>query len=371
MKKPLITLALVSLSVGCSSARTPDPRPMFVGGVDASYVTRVEDKGGVYKDSEGKPIDFFKALKDSGVNQVRLRVWNDPTEGYNNFFDTLKLAKRAKEAGLGLLLDFHYSDFWADPAHQTKPEAWKKLNLTELKFAVRQYTRSVVQSLIDQGTPPDMVQIGNEISAGMLWDEGRVYHPEQDFNTEKQWNQLADLIKAGTSGVKDAGSDASIVVHIDKGGSNTEARNFYDKLVARQVPFDTIALSYYPYWHGPLDKLKENVRDLMERYNKDVILAETAYPFSLGWNDWTNNVIGLPEQLPATYAPTPEGQKQMLQDLIAALKSVQGKHRTGVFYWGGEWISTGPQDQSGSSWENQALFDFEGKALPVLGAFKE
>ncbi|GEM44407.1 glycoside hydrolase family 53 protein [Deinococcus cellulosilyticus] len=370
MKKSVSLMVLLSLCASCNSAQTPDSLPRFIGGVDASYVSRVEDKGGVYKDEAGETVDFFQKLKASGVNQVRLRVWNHPSDSYNSQWDMLKLAKRAKAAGLGIFLDLHYSDTWADPSHQTKPAEWKNLNFSDLKTAVQQYTRSVVQSMIDQGTPPDMVQIGNEISAGMLWDEGRVWGPDADFNTDKQWNQLSDLLKSGIAGVKDTGSKANIVIHIDKGGSNAEARNFYDRIVARGVKFDTIALSYYPYWHGPLDKLKENVKDLMNRYDRDVILAETAYPFTLGWNDWTNNVIGLSEQLPGTYAPTPEGQAQMLKDLIAALKSVQGKHRTGVFYWGGEWISTGPEDTSGSSWENQALFDFSGKALPVLNTFK-
>ncbi|GGJ28110.1 glycoside hydrolase family 53 protein [Deinococcus roseus] len=370
MKKTVSLMVLLSLSVGCSSAQTPNPLPPFLGGVDASYVSRVEDRGGLYKDADGKTVDFFQTLKASGVNQVRLRVWNHPTDSYGSQWDMLKLAKRAHVAGLGILLDLHYSDSWADPGHQTKPNEWKNLSYFDLKTAVRQYTRSVVQSMLDQGTAPDLVQIGNEISAGMLWDEGRVWGPDADFNTDQQWNQLSELLKAGIAGVKDTGSQANIVIHIDKGGSNAEARNFYDRIVARGVEFDTIALSYYPYWHGPLDKLKANVADLMERYSKDVILAETAYPFTLGWNDWTNNVIGLPEQLPAAYKATPEDQARMLSDLIAALKSVQGKHRTGVFYWGGEWISTGKEDTSGSSWENQALFDFDGKVLPVLKVFR-
>ena len=172
----------------------------------------------------------------------------------------LALAQRAHQAGLKILIDFHYSDEWADPDTQIKPVAWESLTYTELQQAVHDYTYQVVQDLIQQGTPPDMVQIGNEIPAGMLWPDGQVW-PEE-YNTDEQWAKLAELIEAGIQGVRDAGSSAEIMIHIDKGGDNAGARGFYDRLFAQGVDFDIIGLSYYGTWHGSIETMQANLNDL-------------------------------------------------------------------------------------------------------------
>lgn len=165
-------------------------------------------------------------LKDNGVNSIRLRIWNEPPGGFCNLERTLLMAKRIKEAGLSFLLDFHYSDKWADPANQWKPKAWEDLDFTGLKSAVYKYTSEVLTALQNQGTMPDMVQIGNEITPGMLWGEGKV---DGDCDTTEQWEQFAALVQAGISGAKSVDSSLSIMIHIDRGGDNQASRIFYDR----------------------------------------------------------------------------------------------------------------------------------------------
>ncbi len=330
-------------------------------------MTRVEEKGGSFFHRDGSSGEVFEILSENGVNFVRFRLWNDPDEGYCNEADVLALALRAQQAGLKILLDFHYSDEWADPDTQTKPAAWESLSYTELQQAVHDYTYLVVHDLIAQGTPPAMVQIGNEIPAGMLWDDGRVW-PEE-FDTEEQWAKLAGLIEAGTQGVKDAGSSAEIMIHIDKGGDNEGARWFFDRLFAQEVDFDIIGLSYYSTWHGPIETMQANLNDLATRYGKPIVLAETAYPWTLGWADWTDNIIGLESQLLTGYPATVAGQTAFLQAVRQVLEDVPGGLGRGFFYWEGTWIAVGERDRDGSPWENQALFDFEHLALDSFDAF--
>jgi arabinogalactan endo-1,4-beta-galactosidase len=339
----------------------------FIRGVDASYVTRVEDKGGTYSHRDGTPGDVFAILSANGVNYVRFRVWNDPPEGYCNAADVLALAQRAAQAGMGIMLDFHYSDVWADPGAQTKPVAWESLSYTELQQTVHDYTYQVVHDLIQQGTPPGIVQIGNEIPAGMLWDDGRVW-PEE-FDTDAQWANLAGLIEAGIQGVRDAGSSAEIMIHIDKGGDNEGARWFFDRLLAQEVDFDLIGLSYYSTWHGPIETLQANLVDLAARYGKPIVLAETAYPWTLDWDDWTNNIIGLESQLLPGYPASVAGQTAFLQAVRQALEAVPGGLGRGFFYWEGTWIATSDHDKDGSPWENQALFDFQALDHIALSTF--
>ena len=178
--------------------------------------------------------------------------------------NTKKMAKRVKAAGMKLLLDFHYSDYWADPGKQYKPAAWRNLSFEELKKAVYDYTKKVIQELKDQGTTPDMVQIGNEINHGIIWPEGNVSNIDN----------LAQLINAGTAAVKSVDPSVIMMLHVDLGGQNDESVFFIDNMIARGVPFDVIGESYYPKWHGTLDDLRDNLNDLVRRYNKDVIVVE-------------------------------------------------------------------------------------------------
>ena len=240
-------------------------------GADISFLPQLEERGVKFSDN-GVEKDAIAILKDHGFNYVRLRIFNDPArdsgyspkKGFCDLANTKKMAKRVKDAGMKLLLDFHYSDYWADPGKQYKPAAWRNLSFTELKKAMYDYTKKVMQELKDQGTTPDMVQIGNEINHGVIWPEGRV----------SNLDSLAQLINAGTAAVKAVDPSVIMMLHVALGGQNDESVFFIDNMLARGVSFDVIGESYYPKWHGTLDDLRDNLNDLVRRYNKDVIVVE-------------------------------------------------------------------------------------------------
>lgn len=240
-------------------------------GADISFLPQLEDRGRKFSDN-GVEKDPIQIMKDHGFNYIRLRIFNDPARdsGYSpqkSFCDlahTMQMAKRVKAAGMKFLLDFHYSDYWADPGKQYKPAAWRNLSFEDLKKAMYEYSKQVIQALKDQGTTPDMVQVGNEINHGLVWPEGNVMHVDS----------MAQLIAAGIAGVKAVDPSIVIMLHIALGGQNDEARFFIDQMLARQIHFDVIGLSYYPRWHGTLDDLRDNLNDLIRRYNKDVIVVE-------------------------------------------------------------------------------------------------
>lgn len=244
-------------------------------GADISFLPELEHKGMKFYDTDGKEKDAIGILKDHGLNYIRLRIFNDPARdsgyspnlGFCDLTHTLQMAKRVKAAGMKLLLDFHYSDYWADPGKQHMPKAWRGKNISELKQAVYDYTRMVMQALKDQGTAPDMVQVGNEINHGMIWPHGSVNH----------FDSLAQLFFAGVQGVKAISPNTSIMLHVALGGQNDESKFFIDNMVKRGVPFDVIGLSYYPKWHNTLADLEYNLGDLSTRYNKDVIVVEYSH----------------------------------------------------------------------------------------------
>jgi len=337
----------------------------FIKGVDVSVLLQIEDNGGIYKENN-IPKDALQIFKDNGLNFVRLRIWHTPAGGYNNLAKTLLMANRIKTLGLNFLLDFHYSDTWADPGQQSKPAAWESLSFQDLKDSVYQYTRNVITSLKNQNTLPDIVQFGNEIICGMLWDDGRVCDP---FNNPQQWAQLAELINEGIRGLNeslDPGDTVKVMIHIDRGGDNAGSRWFFDNLNSQNVNYDIIGLSFYPWWHGTLGDLEINLNDLAQRYDKEIILVETAYPWTLAWNDSTHNIIGDSSQLHIGYPATVEGQKDFISDLINLMQVISDDKGLGLFYWAPEWIST---PQPGSPWENLALFDFTGELLNSISAF--
>jgi beta-galactosidase len=240
-------------------------------GADISFLPQLEDRGMKFSDN-GTEKDAIVIMKDHGFNYVRLRIFNDPArdsgyspkKGFCDLAHTKQMAKRVKAAGMKLLLDFHYSDYWADPGKQYKPAAWKGLSFTELKKAMYDYTKQVMQELKDQGTTPDMVQIGNEINHGVIWPEGNV----------SNLDSLAQLLNAGTAAVKAVDPSVIMMLHVALGGQNDETVFFIDNMLARGVSFDVIGESYYPKWHGTLDDLRDNLNDLVRRYNKDVIVVE-------------------------------------------------------------------------------------------------
>jgi arabinogalactan endo-1,4-beta-galactosidase len=337
----------------------------FIKGADISFLQEIENHGGVFRD-DGVATDLLDILKDHGFNYARLRIWHTPQTGYCGLDSTLLIAARIKAEGLGLLLDFHYSDTWADPGKQYKPGAWQGLGFDALKDSVFEYTHRVVRRLRDQNTLPEMVQVGNEIICGMLWDDGRVCGT---FNTPEQWDKLGELISEGIRGVQAAlepGDSVRIMIHIDRGADMGGSIRFFDNLLARGIDFDVIGLSYYPWWHGTLDEVEANLDTLARRYDKDIIVAETAYPWTLAWFDDMHNIVGLAEQLHAGYPATVDGQEAFLEDLMDIITGTSACRGLGVFYWAPEYISV---PGMGSPWENLTLFDFEGGLLPSIEAF--
>ena len=240
-------------------------------GADISFLPQLEDRGMKFSD-DGVQKDPILIMKDHGINYVRLRIFNDPArdsgyspqKGFCDLEHTLEMAKRVKAAGMKLLLDFHYSDYWADPGRQNKPAAWRNLPFEVLKAALYDYTRKTMQALKEEGATPDMVQVGNEINHGMVWPEGSIGHPDS----------LAQLISAGVAAVKSVDPSVVIMLHIALGGQHDESVFFIDQMLRRQVHFDVIGLSYYPKWHGTPDDLRDNLNDLARRYDKDVIVVE-------------------------------------------------------------------------------------------------
>jgi len=244
-------------------------------GADISFLPELEDRGMKFYDLDGKQKDAIQILKDHGMNYVRLRIFNDPArdsgyspkKGFCDLQHTLQMAKRVKAAGMKLLLDFHYSDYWADPQKQYMPLTWRGKSIAELKQAVYDYTKMVIKALKDQGTAPEMVQVGNEINHGMIWPHGSIGNLDS----------LAQLIYAGIQGVKAVSPSTTIMIHIALGGQNDECRFFLDNMIIRGIQFDVIGLSYYPKWHNTLADLEYNLDDLSRRYNKDVIVVEYSH----------------------------------------------------------------------------------------------
>ena len=337
----------------------------FIRGVDVSFLDQIENHGGVFKEN-GIPRDALSILHNHGINYVRLRLWHMPSGGYNNLQRTLLMAARVKQLGMKFLLDVHYSDSWADPGQQSKPAAWTGLSFPSLKDSIYRYTRAVMTAMKANNTLPDMVQIGNEIICGMLWSDGRVCDP---YNTPAQWTQLAGLLNEASRGVREsltAGDTVKIMMHIDRGGDSAGTRWFFDNLQTYNVPYDVIGLSYYAWWHGGLNQLAANLQMVSLRYNKDIVLVETAYPWTLGWNDTVHNIVGVPAQLLPGYPATVEGQRTFLTDLMTLVRATPNNKGAGIFYWSPEYISV---PSLGSPWENVTLFDFGGEVLNSIHAF--
>jgi arabinogalactan endo-1,4-beta-galactosidase len=349
-------------AAGVSSAT----EQQFIRGVDISSLEMVETGGGVFSD-EGAEGDAIEIFRDHGVNFIRLRLWHSPQRTCGSFRSVRRLADRGRRAGMGFLLDIHYSDTWADPGKQHPPAAWRGLTFDSLVDSVRKYTADVVSRLRASGIPPDIVQLGNEISCGMLWDEGKVCG---SYDNEMSWRKLAELLGAASKGVAAGSGEAEsprIMIHFDDGADNGKCRWFFDGIVASGVDFDIIGLSFYPWWHGTLDDLEANLRDLSSRYAKDIIVVETAYPWTLDWLDGKHNLVGEERQLLAEYPATADGQNLFLEKVIEIVQCSPEERGIGVFYWAPEWIST-PNESS--PWENMTLFDFSGNALISVRAYE-
>jgi arabinogalactan endo-1,4-beta-galactosidase len=326
-------------------------------GADVSTAQRALDLGAKYYDASGTARDPLDILKGAGVNYVRLRIWNNPASGYNNKAKVLAYAKTVKAKGLKLLIDFHYSDTWADPGKQYKPAAWSSHGISQLQTDVYNYTYDVCNSLKAQGTTPDSVQIGNEINVGMLWNDGKVVN--SDFTN------LSLLLKSGYNATKACNSGTQVVIHTADADSDTNARWFYDGIKAKGVNWDITGLSYYCMWHGSLSNMGSVVADMKSRYGKNVIIAETAYPFTTANADSTSNsVTSGCSGYPLTWA----GQAA---EFTAVQNTARSAGAIGVFYWEPTWYAVpgngwDPADinNSGDGWDNMAVFDWTGHVNP-------
>ncbi|MBN9692358.1 MAG: glycosyl hydrolase 53 family protein [Verrucomicrobia bacterium] len=326
----------------------------FLAGADLSHLRFFEDRGIVYREA-GQAGDAPTLLRARGLNCVRLRLFTsssaqaqaDPYNFVNNLEYTVPLAVRVKQAGFKLLLNFHYSDTWADPGKQTKPAAWNELSFADLEREMVRYNSNCLAAFIAAGARPDFVQIGNEITGGMLWPDGRVGGA---YDTPVQWSQLARLIRAATRGIRDAAGDSppEIILHLDRGGDWPGTQWFFDRLRQESVEFDGIGQSYYPFWHGGLDALRLCLNQTALRYGKPVILMETAFP-------WTQSapVVGLPA--------TPEGQARYVAELARIVQNVpQGRGR-GIVWWGAEYQQLNGVGTAG--FEHRSFFDAAGEVL--------
>ncbi|MFC9950434.1 arabinogalactan endo-beta-1,4-galactanase, partial [Streptomyces prasinus] len=297
----------------------PGTAGLAVKGADVSSLPKSEARGGVYRTASGTTGDGLAVLRSAGMNYARLKVWVNPADGYNDKARVLAMAKRVKALGMKLLVDFHYSDTWADPGKQTKPAAWAGHSYGQLKTDVYRHTYDVLDALKAQGTTADMVQVGNEINGGMLWNEG----------STDNWAQLAGLLNSGYDAVKAVAPSTAVALHLAEGGDLDGTRWWFDNAVSRGVRFDAIGLSYYGYWHGTLHDFQTTLDDAAARYGKPVFLAETAYPFRLDSEDAHENIIDLAGELVPGYPATTAGQTRWMNDvasIVEAVPDVGGRH---------------------------------------------
>ncbi len=357
----------------------------FIFGVDISSIIEVEAAGGVFYNEDGKEQDIFKILKNHGINYVRIRLWYDPYNedgeafggGTNDTATGIEIAKRAVKAGMQVCLDFHYSDFWADPSKQTMPRAWADYSSSELEQAIYDYTYETIQEFIDAGAGPSMVQVGNEINNGMVFTKGKL--------SIYGFDDLAKYISAGINAVKDSDESIKTVIHLAQGASESSLKYFYDNIIDQGVEFDVIGLSYYSYWHGPMSQFQSTLEALDEAYDQEICVMEYSYGYTDYSNDYTSNIYSSDLEDEGGYDTSMQGQASYIRDVNAAVASIESG--IGTFYWepawlgisGTGWAADGAYDYLEAqgdavglnkvSWANQALFSFSGKALPSLNVF--
>jgi arabinogalactan endo-1,4-beta-galactosidase len=365
LKSTIIFAAIFAMITiaGCKSKEpntNKECEPFYYGG-DFSLVKKLEDGGGVFKvDGVAKPA--LEIFSENGYNYGRVRLFHTPNMNgpvCNSLDYNIDLSKKIKDAGMKLMLNFHYSDTWADPAHQHKPKAWEGLTFEVLTDSVYEYSKNVILAFKEAGALPDMVQVGNEITPGMIWPDGRIYK-----ETGEDWESFTTLLKAGIKGVKDAydKTDVPIMIHIDKGGEQSATEYFFKKISEHGVEFDVIGQSYYPWWHGSFDDLEKNIEWMSANYAQDIILVETAY-YANGYypepSKWVLDIKPFP--------PTPEGQ----YDYLVAIDSIARKHPKvkGLFYWEPEGILI--ESDPKIYYLGRSLFDEQGNAFKGITAFKK
>ena len=360
-----LAVALTALSAGAqaATARPATPRPQtaarkpasnpavdlpYAIGADLSFLAQAEARGTRFRDA-GVEKPGLQLFRDHGYNWIRLRlchtVANSPWPLPNDLAYTMALARQAKAMGYKFLLDYHYSDTWADGDKQIMPRAWEPLTAPQLVKAVEDYTRETITALREGGAMPDMVQVGNEIAKGMLFPRGSL---------PGQWDTFADLLKAGIRGVESGRGTAPrplIMIHIDKGGDRATTQWFFDNLIKRGVPFDVIGQSYYPWWHGSLLELRDNLAFMAEAYRKPIILVEVAYNFRPA--EYIGRAAPFPE--------TPEGQRDFLASINQLVMETPYGLGKGVMWW--------EPAVEPSPIRSRGMFDDTGNALPVIEVF--
>jgi arabinogalactan endo-1,4-beta-galactosidase len=315
----------------------------YAVGADLSFLKQVEDRGTLFKEN-GQAKPGLQIFQDHGYNWIRLRLFHTPTNLPNNLEYTITSAKAARKLGFKFLLNYHYSDTWADPGKQFLPRAWQGKSHKELLQAVHDYTRDTIVAFRDAGVMPDMVQIGNEVIAGMLWPDGKL---------PGKWDNFADLVKAGIKGVESGrGTNARprIMIHIDRGGDQPRTGWFFDRLNSYGVDYDVIGQSYYPWWHGSLQDLRENLHFMATNYQKDIMLVEVAYCWRP--TEYRNR--------PAPFPESPEGQKEFLAEVNRIVQSTPSNRGVGIFWW---------EPAVSGRLRNRGFFDDDGNALPVFDVF--
>ena len=375
-RRGLLYLAAASgatLVTGCRGFGAPPapsrPPPLRVRGGDLSFLPQEEEAGAVFTDA-GEVLPLEQILARRGATHVRLRLWVDPVGGTNDLESMLAMGRRAHRAGLELYLTLHLSDTWADVKSQAIPAAWAGQGLAELAASVENYTRNVVNAFARQGTPLAMIQLGNEVDNGMLWPLGWV-----SATTADGWDSFLTLLRAALRGATTpaSGSAARTVMHLSAGTDAARCRQFLDRVTAAGVGPDIIGLSYYPFWNGSLAALEGNLTAIAGRYSRDVIVAETAYPWTLKNADRTDNVVTRSEQLPdlATCPPTVAGQQAYYERLRQVLQRVPGSRAAGFTVWAPDWLAgVGLTPTHGATYDNLTLFDHRGRGLPALSCFR-
>lgn len=334
-----IFLFLLAIFILPSSLSAQD----YAIGADLSFLKSAEDRGFNFRenDSAKAGLDIFR---DHGYNWIRLRLFHTPTTLPNNLDYTIALAKNAKEKGFKFLLDYHYSDTWADPGKQFIPKSWESYSHKDLVKAVFDYTKETIKAFKDAGVLPDMVQVGNEVINGMLWPDGRL---------PGNWDNFAELVSAGIKGVYEGCAPAvhpKIMIHIDQGGNTEKTKYFFDKFLTYGIGFDYIGQSYYPWWHGSLLDLRRNMIFMAKEYKKPVILVEVAYCASP--TEYRNK--------PAPFPESPEGQREFLDNVNDIILNTPDNLGVGIFWWE-------PATQGGRS--TRDFFDEKGNVLPVITVF--
>ena len=407
---------LIAIPAGASAASAVEPgvgpvdagifvekveglSPSFANGVDVSTVLSLEESGVVFRDAAGAPADLFDVLADNGVNTVRVRVWNDPYDasgrGYGggnvDVARAVEIGQRATAAGLSVLVDFHYSDFWADPARQLSPKAWAGLSDADTVTALHDFTADALQSFEDVGVDVSMVQIGNETNNAIAGHT----RPSREIDA-----QFAALIAAGSAASREVLPDALVAVHFTNPEESGRYATYAAGLAAFGVDYDVFASSYYPYWHGTTENLTAVLSDIATTYGKKVMVAETSWARTLDDGDGYGNVIGA-SGITGQYPVSAQGQATQLRDVIAAVAAV-GDAGIGVFYWEPAWLPVGTPSEleanrtlwerdgsgwatsaasdydpmhvgefyGGSAWDNQSLFAWDGTPLESLRTFQ-